>query len=66
MNDNSQVNWELLQQHKRAERCPVCGGNGLVPNGYYTQCNGPHGTWVSTSTMPETCRGCAGKGWITI
>lgn len=56
------------QQYKKAERCPVCGGNGLVPNGYYSHShsNGPHGTWTSTSTMPETCRGCGGKGWITV
>lgn len=39
--------------------CPVCRGNGLVDNGFYTQTTGQ---WTSTSTTPEPCRACAGKG----
>jgi len=43
--------------------CPVCGGNGLVPNGFYTS---GLGHWSTTSTMPEKCRSCGGKGYILI
>lgn len=46
-----------------AVKCPVCNGNGLVPNGYYTQTSG---IWGSTSTSPETCRGCNGRGWVEV
>ena len=42
-------------------KCPVCGGNGLVPNGFYGQ---TAGQWVSTSTVPEKCRSCDGKGIV--
>ena len=42
-------------------RCPVCGGNGLVPNGFYMQTGGH---WSTTSTIPETCRSCDGTGII--
>ena len=42
-----------------AQRCPVCGGNGLVPNGFYLQTGG---TWLSSSLAPETCRACNGTG----
>mgnify|MGYP001363827711 CR=1 FL=1 len=44
-----------------AQRCPVCGGNGLVPNGFYLQTGG---TWLSSSLAPETCRACNGTGVI--
>lgn len=42
-------------------RCPVCGGNGLVANGFYRQTSG---MWSSTSTEPEKCRACDGKGYV--
>lgn len=44
------------------EICPVCGGKGLVPNGFYMTV----GTWhySTTNTSPETCRSCGGKGFI--
>lgn len=42
-------------------RCPVCGGNGLVPNGFYSSTSGQ---WSTTSTSPETCKSCSGKGYI--
>ena len=45
------------------ERCPVCGGNGLVPNGFYSQTSG---CWPSTGTGGETCRSCGGKGYIVV
>lgn len=42
-------------------RCPVCNGNGLVPNGFYSKTGE---TWVSYSTQPETCRSCNGTGVV--
>ena len=45
------------------EKCPVCGGNGLVPNGFYLTATGH---WISSSTAPEPCRACAGQGFIQI
>ena len=44
------------------EICPVCGGKGLVPNGFYTAVGTLY--YSSTSTSPETCRSCGGKGYI--
>jgi hypothetical protein len=38
-------------------KCPICGGTGLVPNGFYNNINGGF-PYSSTSTLPETCRGC--------
>lgn len=42
--------------------CPVCGGKGLVPNGFYIAVGTPY--YITTSTSPETCRSCNGKGYI--
>jgi len=42
-------------------RCPVCNGNGLVPNGFYMQTSGH---WSTTSITPETCRSCNGTGIV--
>ena len=44
-------------------RCPICGGNGLVPEGFYRQTSG---CWGSTSTIPETCRSCGGQGYVAV
>lgn len=50
-------------------RCPVCCGNGQVDDGFYS---GTHMdeygnlTWSSSSTEPETCRSCDGKGYVVI
>lgn len=44
------------------EICPVCGGKGLVPNGFYIAVGTPY--YSTTSTSPETCRSCGGKGYI--
>ena len=41
--------------------CPVCGGNGLVPNGFYLQTGGQ---WATTNTTPEQCRTCNGTGIV--
>lgn len=44
----------------REVRCrPVCGGNGIVSNGFYN-------TWVTSTTAPEQCRSCNGKGYVEI
>jgi len=41
--------------------CPVCGGNGLVANGFYNQVGGE---WSSTSLTPEQCQSCQGTGIV--
>lgn len=45
------------------ERCPVCNGNGIVPNGFYAQ---TIGQWSTTDASAETCRSCAGKGYVVV
>lgn len=42
-------------------RCPICGGTGQVPNGFYDQTNG---NWSTSSTIPELCRSCNGTGIV--
>ena len=44
------------------ERCPVCGGNGLVDSGFYLCA----GSFEPSSAEPETCRSCDGKGYLVI
>lgn len=44
------------------EICPVCGGKGLVPNGFYLAVGTSY--YSTTNTSPETCRSCGGKGYI--
>ena len=41
-------------------RCPVCEGNGIVPNGFYNQAIGQ---WT-TSIAPDVCRGCNRTGIV--
>lgn len=48
-------------ENKTPHCCPVCGGNGQVPNGFYNQTGGK---WASSSTAPETCRTCSGSGIV--
>jgi hypothetical protein len=43
--------------------CPVCGGNGLVPNGFYSHTSGQ---WSTTSETAEQCKSCIGRGIIII
>lgn len=43
-------------------RCPICGGNGIVPNGFYNQIGGQWAT--SDGNYKETCRSCGGTGII--
>ena len=45
------------------EKCPVCNGKGIVPNGFYTTNNN---FYYSTTTCGEICRSCYGKGYISI
>ena len=48
---------------KAAIICPVCMGNGLVPDGFYRQTSGK----ITSSTIePEKCRSCNGKGYVLI
>jgi hypothetical protein len=42
-------------------KCPVCGGNGLVPNGFY---NTVTGEIMTNSVAPEKCRSCDGTGIV--
>ena len=44
--------------------CPVCGGKGLVPNGFYDLSSNLDNIRKIVSTTPETCRSCQGKGYI--
>jgi hypothetical protein len=50
-------------KHKLAQCCPVCNGNGLVPNGFYAQTSG---CWSTNSTTPEKCQSCKGTGYVWI
>lgn len=42
-------------------RCPVCNGNGIVPNGFYMQTSG---YWSTSNITPEKCRSCGGTGIV--
>ena len=42
--------------------CPVCEGKGIVPNSFYLYPVGQG--FTSSSTTPEQCRTCMGKGII--
>lgn len=44
-----------------AHRCPVCGGKGIVPNGFYSG-TGEH--YSTSSVSPEQCQGCQGTGIV--
>jgi len=46
----------------RYQVCPVCGDRGIVPQGFYVYPAGQG--FSSTSTSPEECRCCNGKGKI--
>jgi len=45
----------------KADKCPVCYGKGIVANGFYST---TEQAWSSSSTTPETCRSCGGKGIV--
>jgi len=44
-------------------KCPVCNGRGIVPQGFYMVPEGQN--FSSSSTAPETCKTCGGKGYFT-
>ena len=41
--------------------CPVCLGNGKVPNGFYNQTGGK---WMTSDATPEKCQSCNGTGIV--
>ena len=53
--------WALDMTPKRPHKCPVCGGKGIVPQGFYSTTGY---TWGSTSTAPDQCRSCGGRGIV--
>lgn len=44
-------------------KCPVCGGRGFVPFGFYSSqtCNGSS---ITSSNSTEVCRSCHGRGIV--
>ena len=63
MNKHENDNERLADGSKTLapHRCPVCNGNGLVPNGFYIQTSGH---WSISSITPEACRCCNGTGIV--
>lgn len=55
----------LPRKSLATHRCPVCNGNGLVPNGFYMQTSGH---WSTSSIAAEMCRSCNGTGivWVQV
>ena len=45
----------------KAQVCPVCGGTGQVPAGFYDPPD-----YHTTYTWPETCRSCNGLGYVLV
>ena len=46
----------------KVQTCPVCGGIGTVPQGFYDGISNPD----STNTGRDTCRSCDGCGVLYI
>lgn len=44
------------------QKCPVCFGKGMVPNGFYLTPGREQ--WSGTSTAAEPCRSCGGRGIV--
>lgn len=53
----------IYNTNREVRCCPICGGNGIVSNGFY---NHTGNTWVTSTTTPEQCRSCNGKGYVEI
>jgi DnaJ-class molecular chaperone len=49
------------QQSAKPHACPVCGGRGKVPLGFYVSQN-PQMTTGGTGT--EMCKSCSGSGLV--
>jgi len=60
-NHNNELPKEAFKEERRPFVCPVCNGNGLVPNGFYNQTSG---NWGTTDITPEQCRTCNGIGIV--
>ena len=45
------------------ECCPVCGGKGKVPNGFYNAIG--VNNYCTASIAPEICRSCNGTGIVS-
>ena len=54
---------KIYNTNREVRCCPVCGGNGIVSNGFY---NHTGNTCVTSTTAPEQCRSCNGKGYVEI
>ena len=50
-----------VEYQPSAQKCPVCYGKGIVPNGFYRSTGE---TWTSSSITPESCRSCKGEGVV--
>lgn len=44
-------------------KCPVCGGRGFVPCGFYSS-QTYDGSSVTNATSNEVCRSCHGRGIV--
>lgn len=44
------------------QKCPICGGNGMVSGGFYDH-PGDYNQWTSDH-VSEVCRCCKGEGII--
>lgn len=54
--------FESATLQKQPFRCPVCGGNGLVPDGFYDTTTGQ---WTApTYVLSVNCRSCNGTGIV--
>ena len=48
---------------KEVRCCPVCSGRGFVSGGFYSSTGN---TWVTSTTTPDECRTCGGKGYVEV
>lgn len=47
----------------KAERCPICGGNGIKKHDFYQTTTG---TWTDTGTHFVPCKSCGGLGYVLV
>ena len=58
--DTKSLTWVSRREYRTPHRCPVCGGNGKVGQGFYHQTSGQW--WSSGGT--EKCQSCEGTGVV--